>query len=240
MCRGAGFIHPRLPSGRPDFSRIVACRCVEKELEKERLAYLEKYSNLGPFKDKTFDKFDTNRVDLTPEQRVNLEATLHTAQGFARNPQGWLVLVGDNGCGKTHLAAAIGNYQRERGKLVLFVSAADLLDHLRSAFSPESQVSYDELFERVKNVPLLILDDLGEHSATSWAQEKLYQIFNHRYNTQLPTVITTCLTLEQIEQRIASRMADGRVSNVFNIAVPDYRSDIKRSRGRNQSPKRKL
>ncbi|MEW6033529.1 MAG: ATP-binding protein [Chloroflexota bacterium] len=218
---------------------MVACRCLGEELEKERQASLERYSNLGPLSRMTFETFDTRGIGLPLEQQQNLEAALREAQEYARNPQGWLVFQGGNGCGKTHLAAAIGNYQLKRGKPVLFVSTADLLDHLRSTFSPESQVSYDELFERVRNAPLLILDDLGEHSATPWAREKLYQIINHRYNTRLPTVVTTCLSLDEIEPRISSRMVDPRVSNVFNIIAPDLRSDLKLAKGRRVGPRRR-
>jgi len=61
------------------------------------------------------------------------------------------VLRGDNGCGKTHLAAAIVNYQYEAGKPAMFQVVPELLDHLRYAFSPDSKVSYDELFESGKD-----------------------------------------------------------------------------------------
>ncbi len=91
-------------------------------------------------------------------------------------------------------------------------------------------MSYDELFERVRRAPLLILDDFGEQATTPWAQEKLYQVINYRYNTRLPTVITTCLSLEEIEPRISSRMVDPRLSLVFNITAPDYRGDTAQRR----------
>ncbi len=178
----------------------------------------------------TFNNFDHKRLNLLPEQRQNLEQVFRIALNFAQSPQGWLVLQGVNGCGKTHLAAAIANYQRQAGKSVTFVIVPELLDHLRSAFSPESKVSYDELFEKVKKAPLLILDDFGEQTTTAWVQEKLYQLINYRYNAQLPTVITTCFALEEIESRISSRMADPSLSLVFNIIAPDYRSDLKASR----------
>ena len=208
-----------------------------ESLQKERQSHLEQYSNLAPLSRMTFESFDTRRVNLTLEQRESLEGALREARSFARDPQGWLVFQGMNGCGKTHLAAAIGNYQLKQGRPVFFLSVADLLDHLRSTFSPESPVSYDELFERVRNTPLLILDDMGEHSATPWAREKLYQIINHRYNAALPTVITTSLPLEEIEDRISSRMVDPRVSNVFNITASDYRSDRKPVRGKKPAPR---
>ena len=97
------------------------------------------------------------------------------------------------------------------------------MDHLRAAYSPGADTSYDDRFEQVRNAALLILDDLGTQSNTEWAQEKLYQIFNHRYNAQLPTIVTTNLELEAIEIRIRSRMVDPTLVNIIHIAAPDFR-----------------
>jgi DNA replication protein DnaC len=178
----------------------------------------------------TFDNFDHKRLDLPPEQRENLRTAFNQAVEFARSPEGWVIFHGLNGCGKTHLAAAIANYRRAQGKPVLFVVVPDLLDHLRSTFSPDSKISYDEFSERIKEVPLLILDDFGEQSTTPWAQEKLYQLINYRYNARLPMVVTTCLSLDEIDTRISSRMVDPRISWVFNITAPDYRGNVKPTR----------
>jgi DNA replication protein DnaC len=175
----------------------------------------------------TFDNFDHKRLELPTEQRQNLRQAFSLAEGFARSPEGWLVFQGVNGCGKTHLAAAIANYRLAQGEPVFFVVVPDLLDHLRSTFSPESRISYDEFSETIKEIPLLILDDFGEQSATPWAQEKLYQLINYRYNARLPMVVTTCLSLDEIETRISSRMVDPRISLVFNIIAPDYRGNVK-------------
>jgi DNA replication protein DnaC len=232
ICKGAGFVHPRLPSGKPDYSRVVNCRCVQKELDKERKALLQRYSglDLALLKNMTFDNFDWKRVNLPAEQRQNLEEAYRLALDFAKSPDGWLVLQGVTGCGKTHLAVAIANYRLKEGQPVKFEVVPDFLDHLRLTFSPESQISYDELFEEVKNAPLLILDDFGEQSTTPWAQEKLYQVINHRYNARLPTIITTRYSLDEIDSPISSRLADPRISTLFNIIAPDYRTDATASR----------
>jgi len=186
----------------------------------------------------TFDNFDPKRVILPSEERQNLKQAFRLAEDFARTPEGWLVFQGVNGCGKTHLAAAIANYRMALGKPVFFVVVPDLLDHLRSTFSPQSSISYDEFFEEIKKSPLLILDDFGEQSATPWAQEKLYQLINYRYNARLPMVVTTCLSLDEIETRISSRMVDPRLSCVFNIIVPDYRGDVSpKRRGKRTEPR---
>ncbi len=187
---------------------------------------------LGLLKSMTFEKFDYKRVNLPPEQRENLEEAFRVALDFAQSPDGWLVLMGVTGCGKTHLAAAIANYRLQAGKPALFLVVPEFLDHLRSAFSPESKVSYDQLFESAKNAPLLTLDDFGEQSATPWAQEKLYQVINYRYNARLPTVITTSCSLDEIEGRVSSRLTDIKISNPFNIMAPDYRTDLRSSQKR--------
>jgi DNA replication protein DnaC len=183
-------------------------------------------------KNMTFDNFDYKRVNLPLEQRENLEQAFREALSFAQSPEGWLVLQGVTGCGKTHLAAAIANYRRQAGKPALFIVVPEFLDHLRSTFMPESRVSYDQLFESVKNAPLLILDDFGEQSTTPWAQEKLYQVINYRYNARLPTVITTTCSLDELESPVSSRLADPRLSLVFNIMAPDYRTDLRSSQKR--------
>ena len=70
---------------------------------------------------------------------------------------------------------------------------------------------------------MLILDDYGTHSSKPWAEEKLFQLINHRYNGRLPTVITSNLAVDQIDERLGSRMVDQRVSICFGIQAPAYR-----------------
>ena len=170
----------------------------------------------------TFENFDWKRDNLPLEQRENLREAYRLAQEFAKSPDGWLVFQGVNGCGKTHLAAAIINYRYKMRQPALFIVVPDFLDHLRSTFKPDSETSYDQLFERVKNAPLLVLDDLGTQSSSPWAKEKLYQVINHRYNAQLPTVVTTNSSTDEMDSPISSRFADPKISLIFNITAPHY------------------
>ncbi len=183
------------------------------------------------------------RNDLTAEQQDNMDAAYRLAFDFAKNPEGWLVFMGETGCGKTHLAAAIVNHRYELGKPALFVVVPDFLDHLRSAFSPDSKVSYDQLFESVKTAPLLVLDDFGEQSTNPWVKEKLYQLINYRYNSRLPTVVTTRLTLdeitEKVDESISSRLMDRNMSVTFNIIAPDFRNERRPGQKHSPSPRPK-
>jgi DNA replication protein DnaC len=174
--------------------------------------------------ERTFGNFSLREPEhFEREMQMSLENAFRAAQEFAEHPRGWLMLMGGYGSGKTHLAAAIGNYRKGMGDDPVFVVVPDLLDHLRATFGPSSNVSYDEMFQRVKTTPLLILDDLGTQSATPWAKEKLYQIFNERYNGKLPTVITTSERLEGLDARIQSRMLDDRLCSIYAVLVPSYR-----------------
>jgi DNA replication protein DnaC len=207
----------------PEISRVLV-------LKKESAGLLDLDSlNLERLRNMKFENFDSKR-GLTGEPAKNLEAVYTNAVEFARAPHGWIIFQGENGCGKTHLAAAIANYLRESGREVLFIIVPDLLDHLRSSFNPDSRIPYDTLFERLKKTPVLVLDDFGEHASTPWAQEKLYQLINYRYNAHLPTVVTTCLDLDNIENRVSSRMVDPTISLMMTILAPDYRGDIKSSK----------
>ena len=98
-----------------------------------------------------------------------------------------------------------------------------MLDMLRKTFSPNSDITYSESFDRMKNVDLLIVDDLGVESATEWAKEKLFQLLNHRYVSRLPTIVTTNIPLQRQEARISSRLMQGDMVQHIIIDVPDYR-----------------
>ncbi|MFC1898863.1 ATP-binding protein [Chloroflexota bacterium] len=216
-CNGAGFVHPLLPSGKPDFSRVVACRCAQQSTDKERYDNLLHYSNLGPLTRFTFDNVIPESRSGNPMKQERFQHSYEVAKAFAANPEGWLVLVGPSGCGKTHLAAAIVNERIKNGKPALFVSIVDLLDRLRSTFSPDSDIPYDEFFNQVRNAPLLVLDDFGVQSSTPWVKEKLDQLLNYRFNNELPTVIVTALPVEQLEDRMRTRLADPRLSRVYQV-----------------------
>lgn len=188
-----------------------------------RMEKLQQISQIGALQECTFETFLPEGHGLTPGKQLNLKMAYERAITYAKDPEGWLVFKGGYGCGKTHLAAAVANYRLAMGHAVLFVNTPDLLDHLRAAFAPNAVTGYDERFDQVRNAPLLILDDLGTQSNSEWAQEKLYQIFNYRYNARLPTIVTTNLELEGIEIRIRSRMVDPSLVQVIHIAAPDFR-----------------
>jgi DNA replication protein DnaC len=224
VCGGLGVITYDVPIDHPHFGKVFRCPNNAVEMDEERRERFRQLSNLGAFGDKTFDRFETRLNGLTPAQNLALEIALGYAMRFAENPSGWLLLEGTYGCGKSHLAAAVGNARLEHGDMVLFVTVPDLLDHLRSTYGPTSEVGYDQMFDRIASAPLLILDDLGAENPSPWAQEKLFQLLNHRYSHRLATVITTNVDLDRFDPRVRSRLLDQKLTNHVQITAPDYRT----------------
>jgi len=216
ICQDAGVLRVDVPVGHPNFGRIFPCKCTVERREARLVEDLRKLSNLDAFQDRTFDTFDSqvNGVDEAYEAAIR----------YARNPHGWLFFHGNCGNGKTHLAVSIAHFAMVHQKLsVLFAVVPDLLDHLRATFDPGNGVAYDDRFNAIRNAQLLVLDDLGTENTTPWAREKLYQIFNHRYNEQLPTVITSNQDFKRIEERVLSRILDTRLTEYVHIDAEDFR-----------------
>lgn len=210
ICKGAGFLRRDVALGHPQFGKPLVCRCQEQERQRKRRQRLWELSHLEAFTQKRFETFTPH----TPR----LQEALQRAVLFTTNPVGWLLVVGPHGCGKTHLAAATANACLEAGFVVLFASVPDLLDHLRATFAPSSTQSYSDLFSCMRTADVLVLDDLGTQHGSPWADEKLFQLFNHRYDASLPTVIATSPQgLQGVDERIRSRLSDRSLVTTLHL-----------------------
>ena len=224
ICGGIGFI---IKGGNdaPDSGVLVPCQCRIKRFENQGKKAKTIGANLSGYEQMTFDTFRTEgRGALREEQKTNLEYAFKRARDFAENPDGWLFFTGRYGTGKTHLAAAIANDTLDRGGEVIFQPVPDLLDQLRMTYGSTTE-TFEDRFERIRTIGLLVLDDLGAQSPTAWAEEKLYQIVNFRYVNKLPTVITSNVNPRDMDGRIASRLKDPFVTRVV-MQVPDYRDPL--------------
>ena len=220
-CKGAGYLRSNVPFGHPNFGKPLACECKEAEKKEKRRQQLLELSDLSAFRSKSLTNFSTHFPGMHP----TIQEAFEVAQDYAQDPYGWLLLVGPNGCGKTHLAAAIANKCLDGGSVVLFAVVPDLLAHLRSTFAPTAPEGYDQLFAKMREAELLVLDDLGSHQSSPWANEKLFQLLNYRYNSQYPTVITANKGgLGSVDDRILSRLSDvGLVNTIAMDGAQDYR-----------------
>jgi DNA replication protein DnaC len=225
ICGGLGFVRRDLPIDDPNFGLLEVCECKKLEVQRSSLQRLNSLSNLNAFKGMTFETFAVAGRGDGKNGNKTLEIAFNTAKNYAHHLNGWLLLMGSYGTGKTHLAAAIANEVVSLGIETLFLTVPDLLDWLRYSYD-SVETTYEERFEEIRNIRFLVLDDLGTQNTTAWAREKLFQIINHRYTHRLPTVITTNLTLSLIDERISSRLQDRELVISIQIDAPDYRNPL--------------
>ncbi len=217
ICQDAGYLRNDYPVGHPGFGQTTICVCRQQEIRQASADSMYRLSNLNVLRHLTFETFESD----VPGVEDAFNQSLEFAQNLSNR---WLFLQGRVGVGKTHLAAAVANYAVSHQRVSVYLDEVpDLLDHLRATFDPNQATGYDERFQLIRDVGLLVLDDLGTENATPWAKEKLYQIINHRYMEQLPTVITSNVDHKKVEDRILSRILDHRLTTYIEMDAEDYR-----------------
>ena len=176
-------------------------------------------------KEMTFETYLDNPDWCATESELAYRAWVYCKE-YAADPKTtpFLALFGGYGSGKTHLAMSIA---QRTGEQVVWANCADLFAYLKTRF----KIDFEEEVERIKTAGLLVLDDLGANRFTPWADEKLYEIVNHRHQGRMPTVITTNFNMYEanpIDGRLLTRMTDLRWGYVFNLNIQDNRRMLPR------------
>ncbi len=245
-CDGAGFFCVDVSTHHPLFGKAIPCVCRRDSVAKDRAQRLRKRSGMSAaaLERWTFTSFDPIQCAVRPGGDRNraiqaLADAKEACETFAKKPEGWLVLVGDVGTGKTHLAHAIGATALHQDVPVYAATAPDMLDMLRASYADGA---FDQVFSNLRDVGLLIIDDMGTQKGSEWTVEKLFQIIDHRYRSQLPMVVTSNVPLAKaegrIDRRILSRLQDGAEVKggwvrVLALPVSDFRARV--YSGRRQS-----
>jgi len=129
------------------------------------------------------------------------------------------------------LAASIGHDRINLGGQALLVDVSTLLDYLRQTFSKDSDVTFSRRIHEIRTTPLLILDDIKESQAGSiWAEDKLYSVLNYRFNTHLPTVLTSALKPDDFAlsyPSLMNKLMDATKCKICVIDMPPYHHSIK-------------
>ena len=223
ICNGVGWVTNNVPVTDPDFGQVYPCKCQKSDLNGARRSKaLERYSRLGILRASTFAAVNPDGPTDDIVSTRAFVAVLDAAVRYAEDPVGWFTITGPSGAGKTYLAAAIVNRQIDLGNPALLVTAADLLDYLRTGFDNDyEESSFADLFEQVRNASFLALDDLPVSPTTSWGQDRLLQLLAHRHSVRLPTVITVRGSLDQADDFLRTRLdtADG-FSKVYSLGRP--------------------
>ena len=163
----------------------------------------------------TFESFDVNYYSDEPDSELSVSprrlatGTLRFCKDYAENftqKSRNLLLTGKTGLGKTHLSLAIANAVIDRGFDVYYASIHSVMDTLQKEQFSREKVS-ESISDRLYESDLLILDDLGAEFSTQFTVAALYNIVNTRINAGRPMIISTNLTLSELEERYSQRVA---------------------------------
>lgn len=232
-CKDAGYVYPLLPDGKPDYSRVVACKCRESELKAERNKRLLKHCDL-PFGTTswTLENYKTDKRWSALSEAKQAAIEFADNDGDAK----WLVLMGRRDTGKSHLAIGICRRWIARGRPAKYVFVPLMLDYLRQGYRQEKrreqneeweELPYEKQLDILMKIDLLVLDDLGAQVPTPWAMEKLMMIIDYRYVNGLALVVTSNKAINNLagddERRIGSRLLRFLNSTVITIDSDEYR-----------------
>lgn len=186
-----------------DKGRIYAASGIPKRYYDMSFAWLKQNG--------TFPKENQGAYRIVNDYRQHLEENLNTGKG--------LILRGPAGTGKTSLGVCLLKEALEIGKGCLMLSMPNLLDNMLTLSKGDS-VAFMSYEQKLRNVPLLLLDDFGaEYSKSEWVAAKVESIIIDRYNRMRPIILTTnysdSWTKENYSQRIYDRLRGEYQEAVF-------------------------
>jgi len=177
---------------RSGLSGAERCACAAEA----RARNLHERSGIPPnFQHASLDNFQIPQDN--PIARTGLGTVLMQLRSFVREfpapDHNGLLVVGEPGTGKTHLAVAVLRALIEKGHEGLFFDYQNLLDRIRSSFDRASGASDKEAYQSALDAEVLLLDDLGAHRVTDWVEDTVTSIITYRCNNQKPLIATTNL-----------------------------------------------
>jgi DNA replication protein DnaC len=111
----------------------------------------------------------------------------------------------------------------------VFVTYQDVSDLFRNTNDRETDERHGRLAAQVKTAPFLVIDDVsGLIGTAGYFREKFFQIFNYRFDAQLPTVLTSAAEEKELDPRIKSRIFHADLCQVHVLKVPAYRGQAAR------------
>jgi DNA replication protein DnaC len=165
-----------------------------RKWKEEKISRSLKFSGVGNhFKDKKLD-------DLRDNERLYQECARYVQNWKEMRSNGFgFFFWGNVGAGKTHAAAALANdLMREKLVEVLFLSMPATVTRVKKTFDSPVKNEDTKLFDRMKEVELLIIDDLGVEKLSDWLSDQIYQIVDHRWQNKKPMIITSNQSLDDL------------------------------------------
>lgn len=135
-----------------------------------------------------------NDLGYNPKQVQIARQYVQNWEEFRKDSTG-LLLWGNVGTGKSFLAGCIANALLDKGVRVIMTNFTRLLNKLTDLHAGDRNACIDSF----NAYPLMIIDDLGVERNSEFAREQVFSIIDSRYRSQLPMIVTTNLTLEELK-----------------------------------------
>lgn len=184
------------PSLKPIYKQLkVAYTPCQYALNQKHLENIKSFHMPTDILNANFEQFimDPERVEFYEKASLFIHEYMTTKKGRG------LYLHGPFGTGKTYMLSAIANILSQRGVVCGLVYFPELIAEIKSGFNNENNSAYDKI-EQLKEIDVLMLDDIGSESMTSWMRDEvLGRILNYRMHQGLPTFFTSNLNYNQLQ-----------------------------------------
>jgi DNA replication protein DnaC len=224
-------IHRRQACGCRGESAILQAEA-ERETEVDRWQWasrLKQAGLVGWLASATFDAYQVETDQQALQKRVAREYA-KTLLGGGLGDCCWLICYGPLGLGKTHLAASIVHAALSAGWDRCYLRVwPQWIESLQASWDRDSDLSTSALVKELQSGKLVVMDDIDKAKPSEWMKEKLYTALNHRYNANLPTVLTFNHGPKEMVPWLGGPLIDRMMERLFNVvqfAGQSYRSPL--------------
>jgi DNA replication protein DnaC len=204
--------------GRGENGLCVSCE--RKKRIKENIQEHLKRAGVPPrYISCSFDNFKVAKEN---------EWVVRVCKSYTLDPTGNLLLYGRCGTGKTHMAIAITRELLLECRKVLFTSMADLIFELKKTFRNKAENTEEELMVQYLECEYLVVDDFGIEKTTEWVQQTANFLICKRDNNNMPTIVTSNLSPDDIGNTYGDRVASRLIGDygAIHSTGPDYRLNM--------------